>query len=56
MNLGTPDQVPGIASLNDQNLALKRVKRNIKNFGEDPDQLIIFGQSAGAVSVWLICI
>lgn len=34
-------------------MAIAWVKRNIKNFGGDPDNITIFGESAGAVSVSL---
>ncbi|KAI2878817.1 hypothetical protein CBS11852_10176 [Aspergillus niger] len=41
----------GNFGLADQIAALDWVRQNIKAFGGDPDQIIIFGQSAGAASV-----
>lgn len=53
--LSTGDRVAsGNWGLKDQILALEWVQNNIRNFGGDPDQVTIFGASAGAVSVHLL--
>ena len=46
--------IPGNAGLKDQVMALRWVQKNIDKFGGDPNDVTIFGQSAGAVSVHLI--
>nr|WCC58183.1 carboxylesterase [Pharsalia antennata] len=50
--LSTQDEAaPGNYALKDQNAVLRWIKKNIKNFGGDPDRVTIMGQSAGACSV-----
>ena len=51
-NLNSPEAA-GNQGLKDQVMALKWVKKHVKNFGGDPNRITIFGQSAGGFAVGL---
>ncbi|XP_045506429.1 juvenile hormone esterase-like [Colias croceus] len=50
LSLDTED-IPGNAGMKDQVAALRWVQNNIRNFGGNPVNVTIFGESAGAASV-----
>jgi len=52
LSLENPElNVPGNAAFKDMVLALKWVKKNIRNFMGDPGNVTVFGNSAGAAAV-----